>query len=713
MRIPIVLAPGLTSNNTPFSTQGSFRSADKVRFIQGRAEVIGGWERASNKYVPGVCRTVLPWRDNVGAPLIAYATHQGLYVARSAKFADITPTGLASGNVDGLASPGWGGGGWGKGPWGIWSGTGDYRARTWSMGTFGQSLIACPRGGSIYWWQNDLTQKAVALQSVTGANNVPTQVNHIIVTPARQLVALGCSQAADGVFNPRAIRCSDVDGNIQDWHITRSNNADEIVLDDAESIIMGGKLWSEQVLAVWTLNDLYAVTYVGNPDQVYRSDRLSGGAGLIGPNASVVVGGGVFWIAPDLHLWSCGLNGVPQMVECPIALDTLSNIAPGQGDKVVLSYLTATNEIRIDYPDIRYGKENNRYVLFHLSDSVWSQGAQVRTAFVGQGPYQWPIGVDTQTLSLPVPGSDTMTDNTTAAAVLGTAQANIPTMKGTNLVLKANASATTALATTTTPSLWAFQWTGNGSTAHTASITGLGLTLASRVSISYTAQVLAGPNVTLGVNLHHATPTVGDDLATTVTVTGVAQRFKHENILVQSTADAVQFSFPTTLANGVIVQVADVKVEVAATATDWAPSPLEPALYTNYATWLKSLTYTQIVGRPYYHERGNADDGGPLSWFIETNDFALDDELTSMIIKEVIPDFGNQQGDVKLTVFLRQYPKDPNEYAVGPFVIGATDDRVDLLETGKIARFRLEGTSAPAFMRLGRMIFDVVRAGNR
>lgn len=734
MRFSIDLPPGLTSDDTPYSSEGSYRAGNNIRFTKGKPEVVAGWEKITSNYVQGAVRNVLPWKDNLGGTQIALASDKGLFVHRSGKIYDVTPADYKPGNVSSMAGPGFGTGAFGGGPFGRYAaGTGDYFARTWALSNFGQSLIANYRRGPIYWLgadgANDFSQKAERLDEMDGAQDVPTEVTFALVAPGlRQILALGCNQQYDaegnkpGPFNPRTIRCSDVDAGIIDWAPSNSNSSDELELPSGGAIVTG-RVWGDHI-AVLSEEGLWVLTFVGSPNQTYRYDLIDGGAGVIGPNAVVVIGPNLFWIAPDLQVWVCPMGGTPIPVICPILTDTLANLAPSQGDKVVLSYIAAANELRIDYPDRRDGEngaegtENSRYLSMNLKDSSWSSGLQCRTAFERGAPLQWPVAVETMMVEQPAP--ITIVDNATATAALVAAQSHIREIGGTNLVLRANAVGTSGNVSITEiltgASGWGIRFTGNGSTA-SATIDGLGLTEGQKVSVSYTAQVTVGPDVIANVALHHTANStansVGDTFSANVPITRLPTVRKHQNFAVTGIDDVLNIAFDEPIANGTVVEFTDFKVEVGLESTGWTPSPDEANLFTKYATFIKRLRYPQLVGKLLYHEHGNRADEQALPWFIESNGFSLDENLQAMLIRGFLPDFRDQRGTVKLTVFLKMNPNDLTEEVIGPFDILPGDDRVDFLATAKIARFRLEGSSDPAGLRIGKCIFDVMPAGRR
>ncbi len=386
MRSFLDIPPGIVSDETAVVVGAdAWRDGDKVRFHMGRPETVGGWEKLLEESVSGVCRAVLPWTDLIGALLVAFGTHSHLQVYRGGALYDITPTGLVPGAENGTGTAGYSTGAYGVGEYSEPS-TDDYFARTWSLDTYGESLMANPRAGTIYWWQNDTGAPAAPL---TGA---PENVNFMLVTEGRQVMAFGCNEEVSGDYNPLCIRFTDPE-DPEDWVTTPSNLAGEVILKG------GGRLVAARAIgpyvAAWTDNGLYFGTFVGDPSQTWRFDLVAGKCGLMGPNAVVVVGQTAFWPSQDgqFHTWTLG--GAPAELPCTIRKDFIDNLAASQLDKVVASSCAAFSEVRFDYPDARDGFENSRYVAVCTAGRTlaWTKGQMPRSAYVDAGPSVSPIGV--------------------------------------------------------------------------------------------------------------------------------------------------------------------------------------------------------------------------------------------------------------------------------------------------------------------------------
>lgn len=548
-------------DNTTFSSEGAWWDCDKVRFWRDRPQVIGGWEPMITDALSGVCRNILPWRDNSGEMNTAFGTHSDLQifyggqlytvtptlaaparvltsnpltvtsgspvvsvrmpghnletgdsaiVSGAGKVGNITPNGTFSitktdddnftytftsnaaavslganplttanasrvvrvaetahgyttgatvtiagavavggitpngtfpitvidadtysylftteatsaatgggasvtafggiaggasvniapqiaftaGLINGADGAGYGAGSYGMGSYGLPT-TDVLFLRTWALANYGESLMANPRGGTIYWWQNDTGVDAAPVL------NAPAQVTFMLVTPERQVLAFGCNEEASGVFNPMCIRGSDIE-DPENWTTSVSTNAFEQILEGGGRIV-GARLNAYGIF-VWTDTALYQATFLGDPGQTYRFDKLGSNCGLIGPNAAVVAGQVAYWLGQDRQFYSCPLGGAPQLIPSPVQRDMTDNLSLGQQDKITASSISQFGEVWWFYPDQRdivngdiIGLENSRYVSLSYTGQGWARGMLSRTAFVDASPSVSPIGAE-------------------------------------------------------------------------------------------------------------------------------------------------------------------------------------------------------------------------------------------------------------------------------------------------------------------------------
>ena len=384
MRLPLKPKPGLFSDDTTFASPGVWEDASNIRFWLGSWQTIGGWGKAFPTNLTGVCRALLPWTQVDGQMIVAFGTHSALQVYSNGLLSDITPAGLTVGNENTSGgSPGWGSGAWGTGTWS--SAASDYYARTWSLATYGEQLIANPRGKGIYRWENDPLFPAVIIP------NAPTVVDGILVTSEAQILAFGCNEEVSGNYNPLAIRGSDI-RDPEMWTTAANNNAFEHILEGGGRIVGWKQIGS--YIAVWTNSALHLGQFIGEAGQAYRFDRVAENCGLVAPNAVEVVNQTAFWIGPDYQFRAWQLGGEPAILKCPIWRDFTDNLVEAQKEKIVATGVSKFGEVWFHYPDDRDGIENSRYVAFNIADGTWFKGIMARSAAVDAGIATHPIMVE-------------------------------------------------------------------------------------------------------------------------------------------------------------------------------------------------------------------------------------------------------------------------------------------------------------------------------
>jgi hypothetical protein len=182
-------------------------------------------------------------------------TYTTVAAATSADAGDVTANFLLkSGSKYNTNGFGWGAGSYGTGTYGTPASTTNIvlSMRNWSMDTFGEDLLANPRGGSIYLW--DATSGTnVRAQLISAA---PVSVNGVIVSEkSRHVIALGCNDIS-GNFDPMLIRWSDQE-DYDTWTPTVTNAAGDFRIQRGTKINQG--IYSRGGILVLTDSALYGM----------------------------------------------------------------------------------------------------------------------------------------------------------------------------------------------------------------------------------------------------------------------------------------------------------------------------------------------------------------------------------------------------------------------------------------------------------------------
>jgi len=83
--------PGINREVTGYTNEGGWRDCDKVRFVKGFPEKIGGWQRYSNRSFLGDASAMHQWRTLIGEKLMGIGTGQKYYIEEGLGINDITP----------------------------------------------------------------------------------------------------------------------------------------------------------------------------------------------------------------------------------------------------------------------------------------------------------------------------------------------------------------------------------------------------------------------------------------------------------------------------------------------------------------------------------------------------------------------------------------------------------------------------------------------
>jgi hypothetical protein len=276
MRIALLPPTGLNSNDTIFAAPGTWESGSNVRFFQGKPQALGK-ERVASTGFSNV-RKMLAYNIS-GTPSLALAGTANLYRLNLNTNAstDITP-------ASNWAS-----------------------SRAYSLDMFGDILLASPMDGRLF-------RSTAGAQAVEIAN-APDNIVKMIVTPSRQVMALGCNEEVSATFNRRCIRWCDIE-DYDDWTTTSSNNAGEYILPGQEDIVTGCVLG--RFIVIWTTGSIWLGQYLGDPGQTYLFERIDG-IGCASHGSYAIYKGVVYWMDASLSVWQYAPGATPARIPCQIS----------------------------------------------------------------------------------------------------------------------------------------------------------------------------------------------------------------------------------------------------------------------------------------------------------------------------------------------------------------------------------------------------------
>ena len=89
--IPLKFRPGVNRDTTNYAGEGNWWQMDKIRFLSGFPQKIGGWIKATPNTFLGTCRWMWNWITTFGDNFLAVGTNLKLYLEAGGYFYDITP----------------------------------------------------------------------------------------------------------------------------------------------------------------------------------------------------------------------------------------------------------------------------------------------------------------------------------------------------------------------------------------------------------------------------------------------------------------------------------------------------------------------------------------------------------------------------------------------------------------------------------------------
>jgi hypothetical protein len=292
------------------------------------------------------------------------------------------------GVLSGLFDLGWGTGTWGASTWGTprtETSVTQLFPRVWKFDTFGENLILQLVDGSLYEWLPSLGVN----QRATIVSGAPTSNKYALVsTPDRHLVCLGTETIIGDPTSqdPLFVRFSNQE-DINTFQETATNTAGGQKLTDGNFIVTAVR--SRGQILIWTDTALHGMQYVG-PPYTFGFQQLGANCGCISPHGAIDVNGVAYWMADDAF-WV--FDGIAKKMPCTVQDYVFKDINVVQGFKVFAGLNTQFNEVTWFYCSFT-SDFVDRFVSYNYLENVWSVGSMARTAWMDEGVFPKPTGVE-------------------------------------------------------------------------------------------------------------------------------------------------------------------------------------------------------------------------------------------------------------------------------------------------------------------------------
>lgn len=276
------------------------------------------------------------------------------------------------------ANIGWGQGAYGVGPYGVGLQVTPTLANGWTLATYGNQLLSCPIGGTIYVFNPIAGGRSYPLL------NAPTSINAMFVTPERFVVALGLGT------NPMQIAWADqTDYTV--WTTTPTNTANSGRTLVGGSYFTGGIAIRDGVSLISTDRCVFQMNYTGS-NEVYSTPQIGDNCGWVDPTAICTEGGIAYWMGDqDFWMWNGGVQALGTD-------DVKQAIFQGGINRLYLSHCTATlnrakKQVRFWYPS-NISTDNDVGIIYHYDQQCFAPLAFGRTAAIDANLLSTPVSAD-------------------------------------------------------------------------------------------------------------------------------------------------------------------------------------------------------------------------------------------------------------------------------------------------------------------------------
>ena len=292
---------------------------------------------------------------------------------------------ITSGNAFATIVEGWGGATWGAGTWGVGESS-TAPVRFWTQSDFGEDLIFGPDGGAIYYWDatNGVGTRGVLLSSLSGASDVPTIQNLILVSDINRFVfVFGTNAIGSSTLDPTLLRWSDQE-DATNWTPSATNQAGSLRLSRGTKIVAASQ--ARQEVLVWTDSSLYSLQYVGAP-AVWAATLVGENISISSQNSVAYANGVAYWMGKDKFYM---YDGRTQPLKCDVRKYIFNDFDTNQYAQVLAGTNEAFHEIWWFY--CSSGSTTiDKYVIYNYLEKIWYYGTLARTAWLDSGLRDKPL----------------------------------------------------------------------------------------------------------------------------------------------------------------------------------------------------------------------------------------------------------------------------------------------------------------------------------
>jgi hypothetical protein len=230
-----------------------------------------------------------------------------------------------------------------------------------------------------------VSPRGILISSLGGADGyAPLYQNFLLVSDAsRFLIVFGTNDVTNTTLDPMLIRWSNQE-SLTVWYPAITNQAGSVRLSHGSKIITA--MQNRQEIVVWTDASVYSLQYLG-PPVVWGSQLLGDNISIVGPNATALASGVVYWMGYDKFY---KYDGRIQTQSCDLRQYIFQDINSNQYDQIFASTNEGFNEVWWFYCSAN-SNTVDKYVVYNYLENIWYYGTMARTAWIDSGLNQYPI----------------------------------------------------------------------------------------------------------------------------------------------------------------------------------------------------------------------------------------------------------------------------------------------------------------------------------
>lgn len=304
----------------------------------------------------------------------------------------------------GGAGLGYGLGAYGAGPYGLGGGAGTDQTGTalvttdWTLDNWGELLLACPRDEGLYFWGPNsgfLNMSLVVEAPIYNRGMFVSMSQQQVLVYGSSLNAWDPATQISGVpgigvfRDPLLLQWCEI-SDFFDWEARITNQAGNFRIPTGSEIVAGGAMKNRNLF--WTDLDLYAQTYIGQPD-VYSTNKVGSNCGIIGQHAWGQQGDATYWMGKRNFFVYAGAGVL--VIPCTVWDAVFQNISAEQSERVACGSNTDFTEMWWFYPSrLNVTGYPDLYVKYNTIDGTWEAGPMDRLSWIDRSVLGYPIAID-------------------------------------------------------------------------------------------------------------------------------------------------------------------------------------------------------------------------------------------------------------------------------------------------------------------------------